>query len=191
MKREELLLRVKRVVHEVEPDAEVILYGSRSRGDALSDSDWDFLIPLDGPVNDERTDRIRHQLYEIEWDQDLVLHRLARARETLGEARLLANAKRWNACVNCLYYGCFYAVSALLVKDGLSASKHTCARSRSDRPLAPRQAGQMVVEPARNFHRCVQELMAEHKCQEKRSGLEEDLSRRARHQVLRTQTYLK
>jgi len=75
----------------VEPDAEVILCGSRSRGDALSDSDWDFLIPVDGPVNDERTNRIRHQLYEIEWDQDLVLHRLARARETLGEARLLAN----------------------------------------------------------------------------------------------------
>jgi predicted nucleotidyltransferase len=86
MKREELLQQVKRVVHEVEPDAEVILYGSRSRGDALSDSDWDFLILVDGPVNDERTDRIRHQLYEIEWECGVVLSSIVRSREEWNSA---------------------------------------------------------------------------------------------------------
>jgi len=54
------------------------------------------------------------------WNEDLVPYRLEKARETLEDARILANAGRWNACVNRLYYACFYSVSALLVKDNLS-----------------------------------------------------------------------
>jgi uncharacterized protein (UPF0332 family) len=46
----------------------------------------------------------------------------------LEDARVLAREKRWNACVNRLYYACFYAVSALLVCDGLSSSKHSGIR---------------------------------------------------------------
>ncbi|MCP3996413.1 MAG: HEPN domain-containing protein [bacterium] len=59
----------------------------------------------------------------------IVRHRLERAREALGEARLLAEGGRWNACVNRLYYACFYAVSALLLSRKLSSSKHTGVRS--------------------------------------------------------------
>lgn len=61
--------------------------------------------------------------------RDLVVHRLQRARESLVDARILADAKRWNPCVNRLYYACFYAVSALLAKEGLSSSKHSGVRS--------------------------------------------------------------
>jgi predicted nucleotidyltransferase len=68
-------------VYEVEPEAEIILYGSRSRGDAGSESDWDFLILVDGPINDERTDRIRHRLYEIEWESGEVISSIVRGRE--------------------------------------------------------------------------------------------------------------
>jgi predicted nucleotidyltransferase len=81
MKRNELLEQIRQVVHEVEPDAEIILYGSRSRGDAVIESDWDLLILVDGPVTDERTDRIRHQLYEIEWESEVVLSSIIRNRE--------------------------------------------------------------------------------------------------------------
>jgi hypothetical protein len=49
----------------------------------------------------------------------LVAHRLERARETLDEARLLLSAGHGNATVNRLYYACFYAVSALLLADGI------------------------------------------------------------------------
>jgi len=81
MNREALLSQVKWAVRQMEPDSEVILYGSRARKDSGAQSDWDFLILLDGPVSDERIDRIRHRLYEIEWDCDQVLCSVIRSRE--------------------------------------------------------------------------------------------------------------
>ncbi len=81
MKRKELLEQVKNTIHEIEPDAEIILYGSRARGDVHDESDWDFLILLDGVVDDERTDAIRHRLYEIEWDCGEVLSAIVRSRQ--------------------------------------------------------------------------------------------------------------
>jgi predicted nucleotidyltransferase len=77
----ELLELVKRAVREVETGAEIILYGSRARKDSDAQSDWDFLILLDGPVNDERIDKIRHRLYEIEWACDEVLCSIIISRE--------------------------------------------------------------------------------------------------------------
>ena len=59
----------------------------------------------------------------------IIRFRLGRAREALEEASLLADTGHWNACVNRLYYSCFYAVSALLAVEALSASKHTGVRS--------------------------------------------------------------
>jgi predicted nucleotidyltransferase len=67
VKHEELLDRVKQAVHQIEPEVEIILYGSRARGDAHAESDWDFLILLHGKVDDGRTDRVRHRLYDLEW----------------------------------------------------------------------------------------------------------------------------
>ena len=60
---------------------------------------------------------------------DLVRYRIEKARETLENAQILANSNRWNPCVNRLYYACFYAVSALLVRQDLFSSKHTGLRS--------------------------------------------------------------
>lgn len=81
MKQAELLERVKQTVHEVEPEADIVLYGSHARGDAHAESDWDFLILLDGVVDDARTDAIRHRLYEIEWDCGEVLCSIVRSRQ--------------------------------------------------------------------------------------------------------------
>ena len=90
MERETLLRRVRTVVRELEPEAEIILYGSRSRLDAGPESDWDFVILVDGPVDEERTDRIRHRLYEIEWDGDEVISSVVRSREQWNSARYRA-----------------------------------------------------------------------------------------------------
>ena len=60
---------------------------------------------------------------------DLVQYRIARAKEALEEAGILASSGHWNTCVNRLYYACFYAVSGLLSKHNLSSSKHSGVRS--------------------------------------------------------------
>lgn len=80
MNREALLEQVKRAVHKMEPGAQIILYGSRARKDSDAQSDWDFLILLDSPVNDERIDKIRHRLYEVEWESDEVICSIIRSR---------------------------------------------------------------------------------------------------------------
>lgn len=81
MNRDELIEQIRHAVHQVEPDAEIILCGSRSRGEALAESDWDLLILVDGSLSDERTDRIRHSLYEVEWECGEVISSIVRNRE--------------------------------------------------------------------------------------------------------------
>jgi DNA polymerase sigma len=81
LKRDELFEQVKQTVHEIEPNADSVLYGSRAHGDAHAESDWDFLILLDGTVDDARTDSMRHCLYEIEWDGGEVLSSIVRSRQ--------------------------------------------------------------------------------------------------------------
>jgi predicted nucleotidyltransferase len=85
MKRDEFIEQIRNTVHEVEPEAEIILYGSRSRGEAPPESDWDLLILVDGAINDERTDQIRHRLYEIEWKSGEVI------------SSIIRNRKEWNS----------------------------------------------------------------------------------------------
>ena len=55
---------------------------------------------------------------------DLVRYRIERADETLKEAGLLAKEGYYNAAFNRLYYACFYAALALLVKNGIQTSTH-------------------------------------------------------------------
>ncbi|MEW6378886.1 MAG: HEPN domain-containing protein [bacterium] len=56
-------------------------------------------------------------------------YRLGRTRETLEEAFLMRRESHWNACVNRLYYACFYSVTALLAIEGISLSKHSGVKS--------------------------------------------------------------
>jgi predicted nucleotidyltransferase len=84
VKRDELIQQIKQTIHDMEPEAEIILYGSRSRGDATSESDRDILVLVDGPITDERTDRIRHRLYEVEWESGEVISSIVRSREELN-----------------------------------------------------------------------------------------------------------
>ena len=96
MDHEVLLKRVKQAIHEMEAGAEIILYGSHARGDSDARSDWDFIILLDGSVNDERVDRIRHRLYEIEWECDEVLCSIVRNREEWNSPRYRSTPFRQN-----------------------------------------------------------------------------------------------
>lgn len=82
--------------------------------------------------------------------RDLVVYRLQRARESLEDAHLLADAKRWNPCVNRLYYACFYAVSALLIQEGMSSSRHSGVRSFFNRYFV--KTGRIDANAARIFN---------------------------------------
>ncbi len=55
---DQVLSLIKRTVREKEPSADIILYGSRARGDARTDSDWDVIVIHDKPSLsfDERGD---------------------------------------------------------------------------------------------------------------------------------------
>jgi len=60
---------------------------------------------------------------------DLSRFRIGRAFECIDEAAIMADKKHYNACVNRLYYACFYAVNALLASGDHSSVKHAGVRS--------------------------------------------------------------
>ncbi|MGI8552295.1 MAG: HEPN domain-containing protein [Dehalococcoidia bacterium] len=61
-----LLRRVFATIAAVEPGARVILFGSRARGDAEPDSDWDLLILVDGAVDKRRREALSSALLELQ-----------------------------------------------------------------------------------------------------------------------------
>ncbi len=65
--------QVKAAVAEIDAEAEVILFGSRARGDFRADSDWDFLVLVSQPLDDALATTIRNRLYEIELEVEEVI----------------------------------------------------------------------------------------------------------------------
>ena len=55
----------------------------------------------------------------------IVKYRLERANETLTEAKDLMQLNHWHGAANRLYYACFYAVCALLIKNGCVTRTHS------------------------------------------------------------------
>ena len=76
-----LLKHVQKTIHSVVPGAEIILYGSRARGDAEPMSDWDFLILLDRPKDNRLEARIKDLLYDLELETNTVLSSIIRSRQ--------------------------------------------------------------------------------------------------------------
>lgn len=62
--------------------------------------------------------------------EEYVNYRFHRAEESYEEALILAKEERWNAVINRLYYACFYAVIALLIKNNISTQTHDGARTQ-------------------------------------------------------------
>ena len=57
---------IKQRVSELDPTAEVILYGSRARGDDNFDSDWDILILIENRSDIAIERKYRNKLYDLE-----------------------------------------------------------------------------------------------------------------------------
>lgn len=70
--------------------------------------------------------------------EDFIRYRLERADETLLEVDSHLSNGFWNTAINRMYYACFYAVSALLVKNNVEVNSHAGVRQ---------QFGQHYVKP--------------------------------------------
>jgi len=65
-----------------------------------------------------------------DYKKDYIEYRLTKAKEAFADAKLLAENSSWNACMNRLYYTCYYTVSALLLKKNISVKTHTGLKSQ-------------------------------------------------------------
>jgi len=81
MTNAEFLQAVKRNVLEIDPLAEVWLFGSRARGDARADSDWDFLVLTDEPANWTFKRRLRDHLYDVGFSANHVISTVIQSRK--------------------------------------------------------------------------------------------------------------
>jgi predicted nucleotidyltransferase len=61
-----ILSKIRTLVKEIDPSADVILYGSRARKEEHLDSDWDLLILVDSPSDLDYERIFRHKLYDLE-----------------------------------------------------------------------------------------------------------------------------
>ena len=59
----------------------------------------------------------------------LMRYRMERADETMEEVGILAERGHYNTAVNRLYYACFYATQALLLKHHIAATTHAGVKS--------------------------------------------------------------
>lgn len=68
MKRKTFLIAqlIKQNIKEIDPKAQVVLYGSRARGNERPDSDWDLLLLTDYPIDINREREFRNHLYDLE-----------------------------------------------------------------------------------------------------------------------------
>jgi len=76
-----------------------------------------------------------------------IRYRMAQAEEALEDARSLMSSGSLRAAVNRLYYACFYAATALLYSEGLSAKKHGGVLSLFNRHFV--KTGLVPVETGR------------------------------------------
>ena len=60
--------------------------------------------------------------------QEIISYRIKRAQETFQEVQLHIDNKLWTTAVNRLYYACYYAVSALLIKYDIKTQSHSGTR---------------------------------------------------------------
>lgn len=61
---------------------------------------------------------------------EYINYRFKRAHESFEDANIMIDNKKWNSAVNRLYYTCFYAVIALLLKNNIETHTHNGARTK-------------------------------------------------------------
>lgn len=78
----------KKALHELRrrllkrfPDSEIILYGSKARGDYDTESDIDLLILVESTVTSKLEEEITHIAYDIELKYDVVFGKIVENKD--------------------------------------------------------------------------------------------------------------
>ena len=72
MTTQEVLNSISARVHQSEPTAKVLLFGSRARGDAHPDSDWDVMVLLNDASAGKKWD-VSGDLFRLGWDLEKMI----------------------------------------------------------------------------------------------------------------------
>ncbi len=67
------MIQCKAAIRQTVPNADLILFGSRARGDAQEDSDYDLLILVDGEPTMDLEKKIVQHLFSLEMQSGKVL----------------------------------------------------------------------------------------------------------------------
>ncbi|HIZ32417.1 MAG TPA: HEPN domain-containing protein [Candidatus Bacteroides merdigallinarum] len=79
----------------------------------------------------------------------LAAYRYRRAQETLKEIPFLKQQGYYNTAINRLYYACYYAAVALLIKDGINPGTHAGVKQMLGMHFVA--TGRLSREMGRNF----------------------------------------
>lgn len=80
---------VKSIAKRFDENADVILFGSRAKGNYTNESDWDFLILLDVPIDYKLKEEIRANMFDIELKYNITLFCLIENRKEWEETSFL------------------------------------------------------------------------------------------------------
>ena len=83
--------------------------------------------------------------------QNIVMYRMGKARQLLHDVDVLIENELWNSTINRMYYACFHAVSALLIKNGIEVTSHMGIRQAFGLHFV--KAGKVSLEYGRIFSR--------------------------------------
>lgn len=80
-----ILEKCRTIIKSIDPTAKVILYGSRARGNAKTDSDYDLLILVEGEATFKKEDIFLEALFPLELETGAVF------------TVILTSSKEWNS----------------------------------------------------------------------------------------------
>ena len=83
--------------------------------------------------------------------QNIVMYRMGKARQLLHDVDVLIENELWNSTINRMYYACFHAVSALLIKNGIEVKSHMGIRQAFGLHFV--KAGKVSLDYGRIFSR--------------------------------------
>jgi uncharacterized protein len=60
-----------------------------------------------------------------DYKEEYIKYRIEKSEQAYLDAKFLASQESWNACINRLYYSCYYIVSALALKNDIQTQTHS------------------------------------------------------------------